>query len=115
MCIEFETLYNKNIKTILQSIENNSELKFEVQYIPIYINLMRRPSFSRPLTLRVQENKQMFVTLIHELVHNLCFNLKFASKQETEDYINDLTIKVINTLKQDFSKEIQVMIERSKA
>lgn len=67
---EFSNLYNKYIKKILQTIEDNNE-PWQREFIPIYIVFGKIRSFSDPLTIKYRKDpKLMILILIHELIHN---------------------------------------------
>ncbi len=68
---EIKPLWKKHEKRILNSIQENSGLKWREKKIIVYIVGICIP-FSDPLTLRVFKNKDRFINVLtHELIHQI--------------------------------------------
>ncbi|MFH1823121.1 MAG: hypothetical protein ABH817_00165 [archaeon] len=102
-CLEFEYIYNKNIKKLLKKIG-----KFKRKFIPIYI-VKDKTSFSDPLTLKYKKDpKLMFITLAHELLHN-SIQKKFKSKKELHKYMEPILNKIILSINKEFKPQLDQM------
>jgi hypothetical protein len=80
---DFEKLWRRKEKKIINSIEKNSGLKFKEETIKCYfVNHMLYKGISDPLTLRIGEVlEDMEIALIHELIHRLFENNKARIKE----------------------------------
>jgi len=111
---EFEKLYKKYIKKILQLIEKHHNKTWKRKFISIYI-VKNVISFSDPLTLRYFENpKMMLVILAHELLHNNSFGKKkFNNSYELHKYMEPILNKVIRDLPLDLEKELEILNKKT--
>ncbi|MEM4703079.1 MAG: hypothetical protein QXP53_01180 [Candidatus Pacearchaeota archaeon] len=104
-CKNFEKLYTKYIKKLLQKIEKYSG-KWKREYIPIYIVESNQKSFSDPLTLKFhQDANLMFVTLAHELLHNN-LKIKWSTRKELHQFMEPLLNKIVIELNKNFESAL---------
>ncbi len=107
---QFITLFDKNINKILELIPKFTGYKWpENDLIKFYIVNEKGHSFSDPLTLKYYENnKLMFVILIHELAHyNINYFIKDSS--EREQVMDLIAYYVCKELKIDIKKELEFL------
>ena len=111
-CKNFEKTYEKYIDTVLKLIEKYTK-EWKRKFIPIYI-VKNHKSFSDPLTLKyMDDEKLMFVVLVHELLHNNT-NKKFQDSKKLHIYMKPILRKIINELDKNLipALEKQEMFDR---
>ncbi len=98
-CWSFEKIYREKIEKVLKLIEKETG-KWKRKFIPIYI-VQNHKSFSDPLTLKYRDDeKLMFVVLVHELLHNNV-KKKWKNSKELHDYMRPILRKIITELDED--------------
>lgn len=83
-----EALWKENGVAVLKTLEEITGLTFKQKEITCYLNSGK--TFSDPLTLKVEDLKDMWDNLMHELVHVLLEDNEYGFTPEWKAYMEKL-------------------------